>query len=211
MLPPLMAEITAFFGIEGMISGIIPYPSGVLQSSGQNPAPTSLLVLVYTPPDTSFMDEATDDRRQQARKLAERPELRIISRSGEEMSSDVLSISGYQTCGCNDYILAQVPDGIDSSQCYVVLNPKNIVLVKPRDKRDHVAWLVERKRYDEALEQVENMTDEGIDAVEIGQKYIEHLVSLGERDEFHTERRSLIALKRRVYKSSSIVPKSIWT
>jgi hypothetical protein len=42
--------------------------------------------------------------------------------------------------------------------------------------------LVERKRYEEALEQIEIMESEGtetMDATEIGQRYIEHLVGEG--------------------------------
>ncbi|KAH8118877.1 vacuolar assembling protein VPS41 [Phellopilus nigrolimitatus] len=181
VLPPLMAEITALFAIEGMLSGIAPYPSGtLLASAAVAAAPTSFLLLAYTPPDTSFKDEATDDRRQQARKPAPRPELRIISRAGEERSSDGLSMTGYQTCGCNDYVLAEVPEEVGAGRCYVVLSPRSVVLVRPRDRRDHVEWLVERKRYKEALEQLENMPDEGVDAVDIGQRYIEHLVGEGD-------------------------------
>jgi hypothetical protein len=74
-------------------------------------------------------------------------------------------------------------------KCYVVLSPRDIVIVKPRDRRDHVAWLVERKRYEEALEELEKIQGSGgtlvadgenaVDAVEIGHRYIEHLVGEG--------------------------------
>ena len=55
-------------------------------------------------PHTSLLtgNEATANRAEQARKLAERPELRVISRSGEELSADALAISGYERWGCND-------------------------------------------------------------------------------------------------------------
>ena len=180
-LPPLMAEITAVFAIDDMIAGIVPHPADpVLNTSAS--APTAFLVLAYIPPDMSFMDEVASDSRTQRRKPASRPELRIISRSGEELSSDVLGIAGYQTCGCNDYVLAEVPVAASSDgtgRCYVVMNPQSIVLVRPRDRKDHVGWLVERKRYEEALEQIELMPKEGLDAAAIGKKYIEHLVGEG--------------------------------
>lgn len=180
-LPPLMAEITAVFAIDDMISGIVPHPADPVLNTSVS-APTAFLVLAYTPPDMSFMDEVASDSRIQRRKPASRPELRIISRSGEELSSDVLGIAGYQTCGCNDYVLAEVP-GAGSSEgvvsCYVVMNPHSIVLVRPRDRKDHVGWLVERKRYEEALEQIELMPNEGLDATTIGKKYLEHLVGEG--------------------------------
>ena len=177
-LPPLMAEITAVFAIDGMISGIVPHPADPVLNSSIS-APSAFLVLAYTPPDTSFKDEVATDAHVQRRKPAQRPELRIISRSGEELSSDVLGISGYQTCGCNDYVLAEVPETSAEKRCYVVMNPQSIVLVRPRDRKDHVAWLVERRRYEEALEQIEQMPDEGLNAAEIGKKYIEHLVGEG--------------------------------
>ncbi|THG97740.1 hypothetical protein EW026_g4314 [Hermanssonia centrifuga] len=85
---------------------------------------TAFLVLAYTPPDTSFFNgnEVASSHAEQARKAAERPELRIINRAGEELSTDALSISG------------------ETSQ----------------------------------------EEDNDVHAVEIGQKYIEHLVSEGD-------------------------------
>ena len=220
-LPPLLVEITAVFQLDCMISGIVPHPMTQLPSaplepavaakpngsvrSVKSPALTSFLVLAYTPPDTSLLagNEATADRAEQARKLAERPELRIISRGGEELSADALGISGYERWGCNDYVLVDVeaPPAKGSSlsagasltgeRYYVVLSPQDLVVVKPRDWRDHVAWLVERKRYEEALDVIERMGSEAdagagkedkdeLDAVQIGQRYIEHLVGEGE-------------------------------
>ena len=137
-------------------------------------------MLAYIAPDT-FSNEATIDRAEQARKAANRPELRIISRGGEELSSDELSLSGFHQFGCNDYALAEA-EGFreESGRCYVVLSPRSIVLVRPRDKKDHVEWLVEQKRYEEALEVMETMGGEGINANEIGQQYVEHLFHEGQ-------------------------------
>lgn len=195
-----MVEITAVFELDCMIAGVLPLSSVMTNlnlpvsshtrnaststsSSSSVPAPTSLLVLAYTPADTSFSHEATDDRAIQARKTAERPELRIISRAGEELSTDALSVTGFQSWGCNDYTLAEFEqDGTGKTKGYLVLSPKDVILVRPRDRKDHIAWLVERKRYEEALGQIEIMESEGtetIDATEIGQRYIEHLVGEG--------------------------------
>ncbi|TBU65241.1 vacuolar assembling protein VPS41 [Dichomitus squalens] len=215
-LPPLLVEITAVFQLDCMISGIVPHlmtrsPSSVqthdaLVKNGSvrstvSPILTSFLILAYTPPDTSLLtgNEATADRAEQARKLAERPELRIISRSGEELSADALGISGYERWGCNDYVLVDIeaapakgPPGAaqGGERYYIVCSPRDIVVVKPRDWRDHVAWLVERKRYEEALDVIERMGHEEpgvtkaekdeLDAVQIGQRYVEHLVGEGD-------------------------------
>jgi vacuolar protein sorting-associated protein 41 len=161
---------------------------------------TSLLVLAYIPPDTSFLDgnEMPDNPAQQKRKEAERPELRIISRAGEELASDAISIADFQKWNCNDYVLAEVDDGADGvgdrGRCYVVLSPRDVVVVRPRDSWDHVAWLVEKKRYEDALEAVGKLDQsdvhagtghDAVNATEIGQQYIQHLVSEG-RSRTHT-------------------------
>ncbi|KAG9218576.1 hypothetical protein CCMSSC00406_0001310 [Pleurotus cornucopiae] len=189
-LPPLIVEITAALQLECMISGIVPHE--VLQMA-PNPLAelgtdkltvhismslTSFLILAYTPPDTAFTEEMTEDRAQQAKKAAERPR-----------TPDHLSHRGRVSYGCPYYTANPAADaGIGES--YVVMSPKDIVLVKPRDRRDHVAWLVDRKRYEEALEAVEQIeasgeaiADKGEEAVttsSIGQRYIEHLMHEGE-------------------------------
>lgn len=176
-VPPLLVEITAVFQLDCMIAGIVPHPSGQ-----EHLSLTSFLIVAYTPPDTSFYNEATEDRAQQAKKVAERPELRIISRGGEELAADALGISGFQSWGCNDYALAEIEPESITGRCYVVLSPHDIVIVKPRDRKDHIAWLVDRQRYEEALEELEKLGDsQGGDtnASEIGQKYVEHLVAEG--------------------------------
>lgn len=218
--PQLVVEITAIFQVDCMIAGIVPHPTPTptptptssptssTTTTKTAPALTSLLILAHTPPDTSFLhgNERTDDRAQQARKVADRPELRIISRAGEELTADALGLKDFGMWGCNDYVLVDVDagdgDGLVESgsagagagegegKWYVVLSPRDIVIVKPRDRRDHVAWLVERKRYEEALEEVEKIQGGGgtlvvrdgetvVDAIEIGQRYIEHLVGEG--------------------------------
>ncbi|OCH94458.1 vacuolar protein sorting-associated protein 41 [Obba rivulosa] len=219
--PPLVVEITAVFQLDCMIAGIVPHPtpssapvsappgpSPAVSSPSQAsfassataapPALTAFLLLAYTPPDTSLLtgQEATDDRAVQARKAAERPELRIVSRGGEELAADAIGIAGYERWGCNDYVLIDVEagsvtasGGAGGERYYVVLSPMDIVVVKPRDWRDHVAWLVERRRYEEALEEIERQAAMGVtagkgedtvDAVQIGQRYIEHLIGEGE-------------------------------
>ena len=195
-----------------MICGILPHPTAVnvpneslaapadaIQKKGKNavqPTLTSFLVVAYIPPET-FEDESTEDRVRQARKMAERPELRIISRAGEELSLDALSIKDFHLWGCNDYVLAPVQpnDSLEvQGRSYVVMSPRDLVHVKPRDRRDHVEWLVEKKRYEEALEEAEIIEAEGdgslvteeekeaghgISSKAIGQRLIQHLVDEG--------------------------------
>jgi hypothetical protein len=204
--PPLVVEITAVFQLDCMIAGVVPHPTpqtslvaaALPASSGTTtpaPALTSFLILAYTPPDNSLLsgdgNEAANDRAAQARRAAERPELRIVSRSGEELSGDVLAVAGFQAYGCNDYWLAEGDEGTAAAtstdesrgKCYFVLSPKDVIVVRARDRRDHVHWLVERERFEEALEEVQHMgeTDRtgDVDVVKIGQRYMEHLVGDG--------------------------------
>lgn len=163
----LSADVTAVFQVDCMVAGIVPHVSPI--SAGAT-TPSSFLVLAYVPPDETFGDEALADSR---RRAANMPELRIISRAGEELSSDALPVVNYHLYGCNDYALVEADGG------YVVLSPKNIVIARPRDQRDHVDWLVDKGRYEEALQEVEKMGD-GKLAMEIGVQYVRHLVDEGE-------------------------------
>ncbi|KAH9482153.1 Vacuolar protein sorting-associated protein 41-like protein [Psilocybe cubensis] len=215
--PPLIVEVTAVFQLDCMVSGIVPHPTPVPASMIIDGLPTSLkpdgsiqthpqtltsfLIVAYTPPETfDDTDEITDDRRRQARKAAERPEMRIISRAGEELATDALSVADYHLWGCNDYTVVEVASSDDplirdADRSYVVMSPRDLVHVMPRDKRDHVEWLVERRQYEEALSAVETIEAEeavtGFKAPEsqgkahltsqdIGQRFIEHLVQEGD-------------------------------
>lgn len=210
-LPPLLVEITAVFQLDCMMSGIIHHPremppppieqsrpasivshtsSNKRQSYAGATSLTSFLLLAYTPPEV-VVEEETQDRARQARKVAERPELRIISRAGEELAADALSVAGFEKWGCNDYVLLAVSEDNEmgvQGRSYVVLSPQDIILVRPRDRMDHVSWLVERMRYHEALEEIEAIEAEGrilevtvngvnMTSSAIGLRYVEHLVS----------------------------------
>ncbi|KAJ1019474.1 hypothetical protein NDA16_004591 [Ustilago loliicola] len=189
--PQYFIEITAIFQLDCMISGIAPYGLDYL-----------VLAYVTEDPDESDEDEEEDEdgtsvHRAFRRREALRPELRIISRAGEELSSDVLSLNDYSRFQCNDYLL--VPsieahaysaallagrkvrtDITEASQFYVV-SPRDIVVSKPRDEKDHVEWLLERQRFQEALVKIEGMgrtaaLQNGFDAEEIGKKYLNWLI-----------------------------------
>ena len=174
---PYIVEITAIFQVDCMISGISPYAS----------PPGSFIILSYLVPD-KIMNEATTSREEQRRKAAHRPELRIISRAGEEVSNDVLALTGYELFGCNDYALQPALVGTSEGTnplegFYVVASPKNVVIVKPRDEVDHVEWLVQHQKFAEALAEIQRLEKigslRGLDAADIGRKYIRHLFQQG--------------------------------
>ncbi|KAG2745276.1 vacuolar protein sorting-associated protein 41 [Suillus brevipes Sb2] len=169
--PPFIVEITAAFQLDCMISGILSnslsMPRSQDGSSVQDTTPSSFLILAYQAPDT-YGDEMTEDR--------------------EELSSDALGVTNYQAWSCNDYVMAEVDGSNPSGRCHVVSSPKDIVIVRPRDRKDHILWLVDHQRYDEALEEAEKLAEDErsadgdqseISPIAIGERYIRHLVAEG--------------------------------
>lgn len=149
--------------------------------------PSSFLVLSYLPPSTLLNEEATS-RADQRRQNSNPPELRIVTSGGEEKSSDVLAMKGYERWGCGDYRIVESfpPPHLSAPQSsstsgsvrgkgkgrikglkerdhggWLVLSPKGIVHVRKRNRSDRIRWLVNRERYEEALDEIERMEKEG--------------------------------------------------
>ncbi|KAK8853266.1 hypothetical protein IAR55_003968 [Kwoniella newhampshirensis] len=168
-LPPLTVEMTAIYQVDCMISGIAQYQS-------------SYVVLAYIPPDT-YENEATDNPAEQRRKAANRPELRLIDR-GEEVNADALSLANFHMYGCNDYSL--VRSQRPGEDVFLVVSPSDVIVVRPRDKADHIEWLVDRERYEEALTAAEDLQKKhgnALDVKAIGLKYMQHLTGQGHYDQ----------------------------
>jgi vacuolar protein sorting-associated protein 41 len=75
------------------------------------------------------------------------PELRIVTRGNEEISSDALEVHGFENCLASDYRL----DHLATESLFYIVSPSDVVVAKPRDLDDHIRWLVDRQRYEEAL------------------------------------------------------------
>jgi hypothetical protein len=164
---PLSVEILSVWEVDCMVSGLSPY-----NESG-------FVVLAYIPPDT-YDNEATQDRAEQRRKAANRPELRIIDR-GDEIAADELAVTSFERYSCNDYSLIRSKRQ-DDRDIFLVLTPSDLIVVQPRDEADHIDWLVERERYEEALTAAEELQDKhgaSFDVQAIGLKYMQHLIEQG--------------------------------
>lgn len=201
--PALYVEVTKIFQMDCAISGLAPYGDDLLvlayltEAEDESGAEDS---------DESEGDESrlSSSKRSAIRRRAfsQRPELRIIDPDdGQEKSSDVLSLSGFERFGCNDYhlvpshaISAKKPSNKSSQQkhqhasthaqedLFYIVSPQDVIIARPRDLKDHIEWLLEHKRYETALTAVEDMgTDAakgaGFDAVLIGKDYLSHLVN----------------------------------
>ncbi|KAI5478965.1 vacuolar protein sorting VPS41 [Pseudohyphozyma bogoriensis] len=159
----LYGEVTSIFQVDCMISGIASYGSD------------SYLILAY---NTEEEDEETENPEEWKRKVGSRPELRLISKDGEELSSDAISLRDYEKFQCRDYSLCPAP----TEESFYVISPMDIVVAKPRDEVDHIAWLIEQRYYEKALDALEKSGLEnlgGFDVVEVGVKYLEHLIDEG--------------------------------
>ena len=155
-------KVTAILEVDCTISGIVPHEQ-------------NHLILAHTLED-DVTDEATDDRERQRRQRANPAELRIISGKGEELSADELVVKSFERFQSRDYHLAcGAQEGI-----FYVLSPQTIVVAQPRDDRDHVQWLLERQRYDEALHTIESKKLDGFDPAAIGLEYLYHLAEQGQ-------------------------------
>ncbi|GAA94488.1 uncharacterized protein L969DRAFT_83952 [Mixia osmundae IAM 14324] len=158
----LQVKTEQVFQVDCMISGIVPY----LQD---------YIILAYLTPDNAYSDEAVEDRDLQRRVAAQRPELRIINAAGEELSADALSLTTFQRYSCNDYSLVVHP----SQNRFYTVSPQDLIVAEPRDASDHIVWLLDHSRYEEALRALEQsgVELEAFDATEIGKKYLDHLIA----------------------------------
>lgn len=89
-----------------------------------------------------------------------------------ELSSDMLSPRGYSAYQCHDYHLGAFDDGV-----YFVVCPKDMIIAKPREEDDHIAWLVERQRYSQALDAIKtSRTLRKFTLIGVGREYLKYLL-----------------------------------
>ncbi|KAK4056323.1 Vacuolar protein sorting-associated protein 41 [Microbotryomycetes sp. JL221] len=156
----LYAEVTSIFQVDCMISGVAPFKDSYL--------------ILALPTEDTYDNEATDNREEQRRKASTRPELRIISRDGEELSSDAIGLRNYDRFQCRDYSLRWLP----TDDSFLVISPQDIVVARSRDQIDHVQWLIEQEKFEQALSVLDKDTSVAgqFDVVELGQQYLHHLI-----------------------------------
>ncbi|OZJ04120.1 hypothetical protein BZG36_02827 [Bifiguratus adelaidae] len=166
-LPSQYVEIISMYQTDFMISGIASFNEDVL-----------LLAYVLEDELQTLADESEPPpEERQRRREALRPEIRIISHDNEELSNDVLAVNGYHLYQANDYML----DHLEAENHFYIMSPKDIVLARPRDINDHLQWLVEHERYEEALKTINENTSDAIDpkfnVKDIGHRYLEWLIA----------------------------------
>ncbi|XP_069469381.1 vacuolar protein sorting-associated protein 41 homolog isoform X2 [Ambystoma mexicanum] len=153
-LPSRYVEIVFQFDTDYYISGLAPICD-------------QLVILFYVKECTDKGDAA----------YCARPRLDIIqplAESCEEISSDALTVRGFQENECRDYRL----EHSEGESLFYIISPRDVVLAKERDQDDHIDWLLEKKKYEEALMATE-ISQKNIKrhkVQDIGLAYITHLV-----------------------------------
>uniref|UniRef100_A0A9J7WY03 Vacuolar protein sorting-associated protein 41 homolog n=2 Tax=Cyprinus carpio TaxID=7962 RepID=A0A9J7WY03_CYPCA len=159
-LPSRYVEIVSAFETEFFISGLAPLAD-------------QLVTLYYVKENSEHMEE----------EFRTRPRLDIIqplAEGCEEISSDALTVRNFQENQCRDYRL----EHSEGESLFYIISPKDIVVAKERDQDDHIDWLLEKKKYEEALMAAE-ISFKNIkrhDVQKIGMAYINHLVERGDYD-----------------------------
>uniref|UniRef100_A0A8C7R4Z2 Vacuolar protein sorting-associated protein 41 homolog n=1 Tax=Oncorhynchus mykiss TaxID=8022 RepID=A0A8C7R4Z2_ONCMY len=112
-----------------------------------------------------------------------RPRLDIIQplpEGFEELSSDALTVRNFQENECRDYRL----EHSEGESLFYIISPKDIVVAKERDQDDHIDWLLDKKKYEEALmaAEISFKNVKRHEVQKIGMAYINHLVEKGDYD-----------------------------
>ncbi|KAH9700264.1 vacuolar protein sorting-associated protein 41-like [Citrus sinensis] len=165
-------DIVASFQTSYYISGIAPFGD-------------CLVVLAYIPGEEDGEKEfsSTLPSRQGN---AQRPEVRIVTWNNDELTTDALPVLGFEHYKAKDYSLAHAPFSGSSyaggqwaagdEPLYYIVSPKDVVIAKPRDAEDHIAWLLEHGWHEKALAAVEAGQGRSELLDEVGSRYLDHLI-----------------------------------
>lgn len=150
------------FRTDNIVCGIAPFVDNIV-------------ILYYVTEEASSDDEAEET--EQRGRPASQPELHILDWNGEEISNDVLAVNGYSHYQPNDYGLEFYPN----EDMFYILSPKDIVAAYPRDLDDHLQWLLEHRKYEEALNAARAAIASGTPSErfhvgDIGQQYLAWLM-----------------------------------
>ncbi|KAL5213790.1 hypothetical protein ABZP36_002942 [Zizania latifolia] len=153
--------------------------------SGIAPFGDLLVVLAYVPEEED--KENNFSKSVPSRQgTAQRPEIHLVSWKNDELTTDALPIHGYEHYKAKDYALAHAPFSGSSNAggqwaagdepLYYIVSPKDIVVAKPRDTEDHIAWLLQHGWHEKALAAVEAGQGRTELLDEVGSRYLDHLI-----------------------------------
>lgn len=114
---------------------------------------------------------------------ARRPQLKIIKPSADDftpVTSDALSLRGFQAYRPNDYHLEYLED----EGVFYIVSPKDVVVARQRDMDDHITWLTDHEKYEEAMSEARIHAKDlvKIQPLDVGRRYLNHLINTGQYD-----------------------------
>ncbi|XP_067939569.1 vacuolar protein sorting-associated protein 41 homolog [Watersipora subatra] len=178
-LPSKYAQITAMFKTDYFIAGIGPASDG------------NLVLLSYSESEVKVEGK---------RIVNPRPHVRLVQPCMDycvEKSNDALDVRNYEMYGCNLYALEWVP----GENCFFVVSPKDVIAAKPRTEEDHINWLVERNKFEEAMAVVQKsqqvLNNHTYD--KIGFMYLDHLCELGKFEEAARKSVSILGTNKQAW------------
>ncbi|XP_038045222.1 LOW QUALITY PROTEIN: vacuolar protein sorting-associated protein 41 homolog [Patiria miniata] len=163
-MPNRYVEIVNFFKTDFYVCGLAPMLD-------------NLVVIAYMTDEALAEDDEQDDEG------ARRPQLKILTALPDDyhvVSSDALSIRGFQEYRPSDYHL----EYLEGEGVFYIVSPKDIVLARKRDVDDHIAWLMENEKFEEALAETKAhaKTLHRHKVLDVGRAYLNHLIAEGEYD-----------------------------
>ncbi|KAL7183437.1 hypothetical protein ACSBR2_025777 [Camellia fascicularis] len=117
---------------------------------------------------------------------AQRPEVRVVTWNNDGLATDALPIHGFEHYKAKDYALADAPFlgssyaggqwAAGDEPLYYIVSPKDVVIAKPRDAKDHISWLLQHGWHEKALATVEAGQGRSELLDEVGSSYLDHLI-----------------------------------
>ncbi|XP_055903416.1 vacuolar protein sorting-associated protein 41 homolog [Eupeodes corollae] len=99
--------------------------------------------------------------------------------NSEEVCTDSLSLRGYEEYTVNDYMLGCI---IEENR-YFIIAPKDLVIASLYETDDRVQWLIEHRKFEEAMDVISNSNSGTLTLVEVSRLYVDHLLSLRQFDD----------------------------
>ncbi|KAL2623253.1 hypothetical protein R1flu_003458 [Riccia fluitans] len=180
-------DVVAVIDTDYYISGLAPYSSDALvvlayipdvEAAGSGEATAAVADAAATSPPATVAPVKQGH--------AQRPDVRIVTWKNDELSTDSLSIHGYEHYKAKDYLLGHTPySGSCNSEgqwpagdepLYYVVSPKDVVIARPRDAEDHISWLLNHGQHEKALAAVEAGKARPELMEEVGSRYLDHLL-----------------------------------
>jgi tetratricopeptide (TPR) repeat protein len=114
-----------------------------------------------------------------------------------QVLSDIMLLRGYESCTYSDYRFQNLIE----DRLYFIIAPNDVVIGKPREPDDHISWLIEKNRFEQALADARHHSDRlhKHSASSVGRLYIRHLLDLNQEP----AARKAAALSREVLGTST--------